>query len=196
VKRKDSPGLRTVLAIVTGLIVGLVTTTVIQGQQTPPPLGSGGFVMPQPTPRPGPTLATLPQRTQAINPTQAAHVNEFLARVPTPNATAIRPTIEAIQDAGWQRFLRRTPAKMEDTTRGKRITIAGRSVQLPSDAFIIGTSHLVNCGGGTECPDFPSIVIQRGKSTVWVGTDTGRIVNRSIAPGEDSQFNFLREALR
>lgn len=184
-------------ALVLGLSLGLLTSAVILSQQVPPhpTLGSGGFVMPLPPAGPTPTVNPIVTSRITPNPTQEALARHFLTRVPTPDIEAMRPQLEAVKARALATQQRRTPVVVADATRGKPITIAGRRVQLPPDAYIAGTTDFLHCVGN-NCPDIPSILIQRGNSRVYVGTDSGKVFVSHIAPGEERNFDFLAEALR
>jgi hypothetical protein len=87
---------------------------------------------------------------------------------------------------------------MATETRGHRITVAGRNVQLPPDAAITGTIIHASCVAGQEaqCPEVPSYRIQRGESSILVGLATGKLSGERTAAGEERTFDFLKEALR
>jgi hypothetical protein len=82
-------------------------------------------------------------------------------------------------------------------TVGQPITIAGRIVQLPPDAYVEGTTVNSRCPGEqrTDCAE-AYLVIKRGWSQVLVGSKSGRITGRNEGSGEEGVFDFLDEALR
>jgi hypothetical protein len=46
-----------------------------------------------------------------------------------------------------------------------------------------------------DCPDYPSLFVKRGNSSVYVGVRTGRITGELVGPGDTQPFAFLEEAL-
>lgn len=81
-------------------------------------------------------------------------------------------------------------------SRGKPITIAGRTVQLPPDAYLYGIVAGVMCvEGAGQCPEAPAYVIKRGNSVINVVPRNGKIQGEYVAPGEEGAFDFLRESL-
>ena len=84
-------------------------------------------------------------------------------------------------------------------TRGKPITIAGRRVQLPPDAYVDTIIMSVfACPAGQSCMEPPILQLARGRSWIYVSAESGQIdwKTASIAKGEERAFDFLREALR
>lgn len=84
-------------------------------------------------------------------------------------------------------------------TRGKPITIAGRTVQLPPDAYVAGVASHVSCmypSDPVKCPKPPHYEIVRGNSSMWIATTSGQIISENLAPGDARAFDFIREALR
>lgn len=80
-------------------------------------------------------------------------------------------------------------------TAGSAIQIAGRTVQLPDDAWVKHRWVHILCMEGQECPPTPYFVLVRGNSTIEVDAE-GRIWDEKIAKTEDAPFDFLKEALR
>ncbi|MDF2629225.1 MAG: hypothetical protein K0R39_3056 [Symbiobacteriaceae bacterium] len=79
-------------------------------------------------------------------------------------------------------------------TLGALVSIGGRKIQLPADAFIAKFVVGIDCMPGGPCPDeLPFLILARGQSQVWVGPRTGRIFHERTAPGHDQAFAFLRE---
>jgi hypothetical protein len=81
-------------------------------------------------------------------------------------------------------------------TKGALISIAGKAVQLPPDAFIAGTVSTFGCVVPHPCPQTPIVVLQRGNSTIAVSVPTGAVVSEKVAPGEEAAFDFLQEVLK
>jgi hypothetical protein len=103
--------------------------------------------------------------------------------------------------AAKERPLRTGPrVSMFDHTKGTKVRIAGKEVQLPEDAGIV---HRVVVGMIRQedlmkfgpPPDSQRLVIRRGQATVSVGTRTGKIYRINTPPGQEGAFNFLKEAL-
>lgn len=82
-----------------------------------------------------------------------------------------------------------------ELTRGKPITIAGRSIQLPHDAYVNARADIIDCLPGYYCGDPPEYQIVRGSSRVWVSINSGKVRVGHIARGEESAFDFLYEGL-
>jgi hypothetical protein len=81
-------------------------------------------------------------------------------------------------------------------TAGAEIVISGKRVKLPLDATLDGVIvELFGTCTPSPCPQTPIYTIKRGKSLVWASVD-GTLDESLIAPGEDSLFDFLRNALR
>ena len=87
-------------------------------------------------------------------------------------------------------------------SRGKPVTIAGRQVPLPPDAYVSGILSHVLCDParlaelGKTCPETPALIIKRGNSTIIVGIASGQVSQETIAPGEERTFDFLRGVAR
>jgi len=119
------------------------------------------------------------------------------ASAPTPLPTIAGETREQYR----QRLLaqaQRAGGQIHDIrqdTRGKPITVGGKTVQLPPDGFVYGMVTDVLCAPGRTC-ETPFFIIQRGNSQVNVGVHSGRILEERLAPGEERAFDFLKEALR
>lgn len=118
---------------------------------------------------------------------------------PTPN---IFPTIDPTRDALELEEFRKARgepqiARLADVTRGKEVTIAGRKVQLPEDAYVEGISWNM-CIVGEPCHPV-TFGIVRGTSTVGVDAQTGEILYNTLKPTEEQlidreAFQFLEEA--
>jgi hypothetical protein len=87
-------------------------------------------------------------------------------------------------------------------TRGQLVTIAGRQVRFPSDAYVEGWITNISCLAvdskrpAEPCAEAPAYHIRRGQSSISVGALTGRINGEQLAPGEEHFFDFLKDALR
>ncbi len=88
------------------------------------------------------------------------------------------------------------PYNIAQETRGVAIIVAGKTVQLPPDAYVEAIVTGVTCGSARSCAETPGYVIGRGHSRIGVAMDSGRILSETTAPGEESFFTFLKEALR
>jgi hypothetical protein len=73
-------------------------------------------------------------------------------------------------------------------TKGYKIDVAGRTIQLPEDAYIGGLWRAHGAGGL-----FWEII--RGNSRLAVHKVTGEVLGMEIAPGEEGAFDFLLETL-
>jgi hypothetical protein len=80
-------------------------------------------------------------------------------------------------------------------TAGSAIQIAGRTIQLPDDAWVKNRLIHILCMEGQECPPTPYFVLVRGNSTIEVDAK-GRIWDEKIAATDDAPFDFLKESLR
>ncbi len=78
---------------------------------------------------------------------------------------------------------------------GSVLTIAGKRVQLPQDAFVDRYTISVLCVEHDACPQTPILQIKRGNSTIAVSAPSGTIVEERTAPGEERAFDFLKEVL-
>jgi hypothetical protein len=85
-------------------------------------------------------------------------------------------------------------------TLGATITVAGKTIKLPPDAYLGGelVAYFGACNLPSPCPETPILLIQRGNSTIGIVMRTGQLVENPdfIKPGEERLFDFLREALR
>ncbi len=82
------------------------------------------------------------------------------------------------------------------TTKGMTITIAGKKIKLPDDAYIEYDVSSVTISPGKTGPETPYFVIARGNSRILVPQHSGKIYSETIAPSEEGAFNFLKEALK
>jgi hypothetical protein len=176
----------------TGLIVALLalfaTSAAIWGGQQ---VGlDRGTLPPRPTPLPTPARAALP----TLDPTQQARARQFLTAIPTPDRQAMAQRVTAAIATRAQAIRQQPSHSLFEETRGARITIAGREVQLPPDTYVAGTTAMATCYSD-DCPDYPSLFVKRGNSSVYVGVRTGRITGELVGPGDTQPFAFLEEAL-
>ena len=82
-----------------------------------------------------------------------------------------------------------------EATKGARIRIADKPVQLPSDAYVGAYIPQVECVRGRICPDPPLYEIRRGSSSITVEARSGAILDERTAPGQEGAFEFLKPAL-
>ena len=80
-------------------------------------------------------------------------------------------------------------------TAGSRITIGGKAIQLPPDAYVEGYVDSIFPLEGRSNPLTPIVGIRRGNSLISVSIPNGAIVYENIAPGEERTFDFLKAAL-
>lgn len=81
-------------------------------------------------------------------------------------------------------------------TRGAMILVAGRSVQLPPDAYVSSYEPYVECTPGQPCPDPPIYELRRGAASLRIEARSGAVIDETIVPGDAGAFDFLREALK
>lgn len=82
-------------------------------------------------------------------------------------------------------------------TKGALIEIAGKQIQLPSDAYIAYDLFDVVCViGGDPCPETPLYIIARSSSTITVSAPSGIIYKEEISEGDKEPFAFIKDALR
>ena len=139
-------------------------------------------------------------RAQAPPPVtvRQTHIGE-MGRPPPGPPTAVPTLAGETPEQYRQRLLREGGGKVYDIreeTRGKPVTLGGKTVQLPPDAYVDGMVTHVLCGGSPEACETPFYNIRRGRSLINVTVRTGRILSEHIAPGEEGAFDFLKEALR
>jgi hypothetical protein len=153
-----------------------------------PTATTGGWIPPTPPPYPTRGLDKTP-------PTRSRdELVALAAQLPFPTPDLTR-SVQAATTAlvVLQTQIASTPVvSLADQTRGRPITIAGRTVQLPADAAVKG--EVVTGGPCREC-DLPAYLIERRHSRINVGIRTGRINGQAIARGEEHAFDFLHQAL-
>jgi hypothetical protein len=78
----------------------------------------------------------------------------------------------------------------------RRIGIAGRTLQLPADAYVSAYEPYVQCTAGTPCPDPPIYELHIGTASLRIEAQSGTVLEESIVEGQSGAFDFVREALR
>lgn len=85
-----------------------------------------------------------------------------------------------------------------EETRGSVIEINGEKIQLPSDAFvksfIVSDEYLSHKEGYNI--HLPYYTIQRGDSIIRIGVNTGYVLDRQLAKGEQKAFDFLEKSIQ
>lgn len=81
-------------------------------------------------------------------------------------------------------------------TRGAIITVAGKKVKLPDDAYIKHFIVEILCAPGQKCLQAPVYVVGRGNSEIAFSARTGEIGQEKVAAGEQGTFDFLKRALQ
>ena len=162
---------------------------------------------------PLPTVSPSDSFSETVVPSQATTPTPTRTFLPTP--TPVRTPTPTPPPLSWEQLQKMEeglhkaytpPAKLFDsevnysiqgpTTKGMTITIAGKKVKLPDDAYI---EYYVTEGipsPGARMPDLPLYVIARGKSMISVSRGSGKIDREIVALGEEGTFNFLKEALK
>jgi hypothetical protein len=59
--------------------------------------------------------------------------------------------------------------------RGATISVAGKTVHLPADAYISDYEQYIQCVVGQACPDPPIYELRRGASSVRIAAQSGTI---------------------
>lgn len=133
----------------------------------------------------------------------------ILAGVPTPAPPAVTPGVtephmtledkleheEELREQG-----RIIPARGPETA-GTDITISGKTVQLPDDAYIRSYVAAATCASDRICPPRPWIIIRRGEQNVTVDGSGELWPGGPTEPFDPDiklqpEFRFLRDALR
>jgi hypothetical protein len=81
-------------------------------------------------------------------------------------------------------------------TRGTTVSIRGKPIKLPDDAYVESVVARTSCGVGMPCSETPLILIRRGDSTISLSGGSGTILRETVAPGQEQAFAFLKDALR
>lgn len=154
---------------------------------------------------PLPAVSTSDKVRETIVPAQTT---------PIPTTTPPKLTREQMQPTQEERAKMskaledtyKPPAKVFDyeviyetsgpSTKGMTITIAGKKIKLPDDAYIAHDVSSVTRSPGKTGPETPYFVIARGNSKILIPQRSGKIYSETIAPGEEGAFNFLKEALK
>jgi hypothetical protein len=188
----------TILAII--LVAGLVTFGQSQFKQVQS--RSGASVLLQTQPPVQLITPSLAQPTIELPPSPHATITPFTVGTVRPLRTSIPGTMSEQEMDALKRSVMataeaegsRTVALSGPRTRGSTITIAGRRITLPPDAWVESYIVAGTCAG--PCPELPLYQIKRGNSIISVGIPTGRINGEQVALGEEGTFDFLKEALR
>lgn len=109
---------------------------------------------------------------------------------PNPSADSAPPIPKRLSPPS-ENIVRRVVGGPE--TAGSVVTLGGRSVQLPPDAYVTGEVTHNNCLPG-PCPETPALIIRRGNSTIYVGIRSGLVDDSAsqVIPGEAHLFEFLK----
>jgi hypothetical protein len=109
------------------------------------------------------------------------------------------PTMTVEEELIWRQQLRqkdREEGRLERMvgieTKGKLLIIAGKSLQLPEDAYVKVKAHFISCAVGTVCPPVPVHVIARGNSTIAIDGQ-GNLIEEHLAPNEENAFDFVKQ---
>jgi len=110
-----------------------------------------------------------------------------------------RQTLTATVEMWAKREAARRRARAPDDdparTRGRRVTLGGKSVQLPPDAYIEGHARgLVQAPNGS-IGEKGAIIVHRGKARASVDDRTGKVVRVTEDPAQAGLMDFLVEAL-
>lgn len=144
-------------------------------------------------------LPPRPVGAPGVVPTPPAALVEKARRLPPPPAARLERDRRAHKNelsAGGR------VVDIAVESRGKPVTIAGKQVPLPPDAYVSGVLSSVVCdpvelaARGRTCPETPALIIKRGNSTMIVGIATGRVSQETLARGEERSFDFLRVTQR
>src|SRR3954452_5263691 len=117
--------------LILALTAFLIPAAALWAQAPPPtvpqpPQGVATYAVPSRSIPPRPTL----------NPTQVIEARRLATAIPTPNLAVLTQTVARRKATVAAYFDRITPVSMAVQTRGKRITVASRRVQLPPDAYV------------------------------------------------------------
>lgn len=177
--------------------------------------GGGMTAVDAQTPKPkADWLRLKPGDVVDLSDAKTVRPEDFPVRPGTPVPGATDPN--AIRGATPEQMLaqaRQRPAQRPgpdaefEATKGKRVKIAGRDVQLPPDAGIEASAIFVrpifNEKGQrlgddkrptTEPFDAVRVAVRRGDAKAIVGAATRRLLY--VTPGREADFAFLTEALR
>jgi hypothetical protein len=75
-----------------------------------------------------------------------------------------------------------------EITKGAEIEVGNRKLKLPNDAYLDG---LVVSDHSYDHDDLPAYIIKRGSSKIKISVETGKIIDKEIAAGESTIFEFL-----
>ena len=127
------------------------------------------------------------------------------SKVPRTNATKTYPQPKSHEEAiaalrQLEKDTGRAPGKIiaasGPETKGITLTIAGKKIKLPDDAFV--EHNIVDAVGPAGGPriETPVLVLKRGNSTLSISVTSGKIHEEKLAPGEEKAFDFLKKALQ
>ncbi len=140
--------------------------------------------MPTPTPWPTPPPITPP-------PPASQFVNQTVFNRTPEEDDAWR---EQIMEEGRNRG--EFPYRLSGPeTMGAKISVAGKTVKLPDNAYVKEWIVSALCEAGSPCPQGPIYVIARGNSQIVIDS-IGQIFREEIASNDEGPFDFLKEALR
>ncbi|MEX0762378.1 MAG: hypothetical protein WD208_12695 [Dehalococcoidia bacterium] len=115
-----------------------------------------------------------------------------------PLSKPTTPEEVAVEEARYAADLSRRGGRVAASgpeTAGSTIELRDRVLTLPEDAYIeMYTVHVV-CIEGHSCPETPLHMIRRGNSRVEIDY-SGEILFEELAPGKESEFDWLKEVLR
>lgn len=118
--------------------------------------------------------------------------------IPSPNSRPVA-TLSPTQDIlERERALQQPGASVAvsgPSTMGSQITLRGRQVQLPADAYVYAYVVTVTCESGKPCPPTPLYVVERGQSRLSVAQPTGQIVQEQVAPTDSNPFDSIKRQL-
>jgi hypothetical protein len=113
-----------------------------------------------------------------------------------PNGTlpdvpqALPPELKANADRN------RRLVPQSESSRGQKVRLGGKEVQLPPDAYLAGSSIGEPAPGARvqSAGELTATRVRRGDSSAWVD-GTGRITALQEDPARLGELDFLREAL-
>lgn len=145
------------------------------------------------TPTPIPTPTPPPPWYIAPPPTGMPYIKGPTPYPPPKNAQELLAQQEEIDRKS--RATGGTVTRAGPETKGATITVAGKNIKLPDDAYWDGIAMEVSCLNEVPCAQTPIIGIVRGKSEIGVSINTGQIAGEKVAPGEEGAFAFLDKEL-
>ncbi|MBM3156157.1 MAG: hypothetical protein FJ004_02600 [Chloroflexi bacterium] len=134
--------------------------------------------------------STTPTPTPWPSPPEYKYPTPYEGTVEEENAARERALEENRENGGFEY------STSGPSTMGSTISVAGKMIKLPDDAYVEYWVVFIECSVGTSCPQTPFYIIARGDSRLAVEQISGKILNEEIASNEEGAFNFLKEALR